>query len=268
MATSRELESAYTIIKNEKSNIILHTPHEGVFIPSKYRGSYLIDDILAEAEKFADKNVSNVLLDVNSSKPISKFEGLNVLKFNWSRIVLDVEKYETGDPLEAKGYGPIYTKSLNGDDLRVVSDQDREELIEIYQEYHGALERLTNNVEKEFGDDAIILDLHSFSPTTPLLAKESSVEICLGHNGDDGSIAVVENFKRIFESRGFAVSVNDPFSGSMKPINNLTVRSVMIEINRDLYMDMDLRYKQVDTLNSAVDECLFNINYCEETSGN
>ena len=66
-------------------------------------------------------------------------------------------------------------------------------------------------------------------------------EICLGTDGFHTPKTLIEAAISAFESAGFETGLNTPFAGTLVPLryyrNDKQVRSLMIEIRRDLYMD-------------------------------
>ncbi len=88
-----------------------------------------------------------------------------------------------------------------------------------------------------------MVDCHSF-PSEPLpyevVQDVHRPDICIGtddfHTPDSLSGALVE----FFRNRGYIVALNRPFAGSIVPMayygSDKRVRSVMIELNRGLYL--------------------------------
>jgi N-formylglutamate deformylase len=70
---------------------------------------------------------------------------------------------------------------------------------------------------------------------------EHRIRLCIGTDDYHTPAKLVEWLQGAFEQRGFAVSVNRPFSGTFVPTDfyrhDWNVASVLIEINRNLYMD-------------------------------
>jgi len=65
-------------------------------------------------------------------------------------------------------------------------------------------------------------------------------QICIGSDKYHTPVDVVDKLKKGFENQGYTVGVNNPFAGAIAPMeyyhNNQAVVSVMIEINRSLYL--------------------------------
>lgn len=90
----------------------------------------------------------------------------------------------------------------------------------------------------------MIIDCHSF-PSTPLPYEEDQnpdrPEICIGTDSFHTSSWLEEKVAMGFDRLGFSVEINRPFAGSIVPMRyfqkDSRVSSVMIELNRKLYMD-------------------------------
>ncbi len=93
-------------------------------------------------------------------------------------------------------------------------------------------------------DTALIIDCHSF-PAIPLPYESNQSpdrpDICIGTDDFHTPKALTNQFVDLFKQRGYSVAINRPFSGSVVPgvyyQKNENVQSIMIEINRRLYMN-------------------------------
>ena len=107
---------------------------------------------------------------------------------------------------------------------------------------------MTSKLDKH--EKVIIVDCHSF-PKTRLPYEMSEIrkrpQICLGTDTFHTPKKLRDFLFEQFKSYGFSVDINTPFSGSIVP--NLfykrekRVKSIMIEIRRDIYMD-EGKYKK------------------------
>jgi len=222
----------------ERGNIIIHIPHQNIRIPEEYAEDYLIPDPLDEAIKVADLMVGYLI-------PEKCYE-TNMMVFNYSRIFLDVERLPD-DELEKEGRGKIYTVASDGSLLRHLSREKREKIEKIYDEYHRTFQELTEKVRRKYAEDTLIIDLHSFTDS-----DDTGIEICLGFN-DASSREKAMMMKAIFEDAGFVVGLNTPYSNSIQPVEG--VDSVMIEINKKLYLD-ETGYVRNERLISAIDRSI------------
>ena len=164
-----------------------------------------------------------------------------------SRLVVDPERFtdDTQEPMADKGMGAVYTRTSHGRTLRdTPSDADRAELLKRYYEpHHQRLKQAVDTVLAEWGR-CVILDCHSF-PSVPLPYEEEQSserpDICLGTDAFHTPDWLLESARSLFEGEGFSVAVNRPFSGTLVPLaycrRETRVQSIMIELNRALYMD-------------------------------
>lgn len=141
-----------------------------------------------------------------------------------SRFDCDLERLED-DPLEAVGRGRFYTQSHSGArrDLSFVCIESG------LEQWRGYRRRLVD----ELRPGALLIDCHSFP------SDVHSVDICIGFNSDWSTPAkstldmVIEHF----EFHGFRVGINLPFSNSITPEAGFAYKSMMIELNKRIYMD-------------------------------
>jgi N-formylglutamate amidohydrolase len=164
-----------------------------------------------------------------------------------SRLVVDVERFpdDADEPMSAKGMGVIYTRLSDGGALRgSVSFDDRHQLLAHYYAPHHA--RFYSAVQEALGAHGccLIIDAHSF-PSQPLPYEfdqsMSRPDICIGTDQFHTPSDVRRTFVEYFEKHGFSVEVDRPFLGAIVPaayyMKDKRVMSVMVEVNRALYLD-------------------------------
>ncbi len=87
----------------------------------------------------------------------------------------------------------------------------------------------------------LLIDCHSFSNLPNLLNDNppSDIDICIGYNEDltCPKRVTIGNIVQYFRSLGYKVGINKPFSNSKTFSVPVTYHSVMIEVNKRLYMD-------------------------------
>ena len=86
----------------------------------------------------------------------------------------------------------------------------------------------------------LIIDCHSFSSLPNLLCSNPpDIDICIGYNDDETcpTNVVIGNIVQHFKSRGYKVGINEPFSNSKTFSVPIRYNTVMIEVNKRLYMD-------------------------------
>jgi N-formylglutamate amidohydrolase len=167
--------------------------------------------------------------------------------FPISRLVVDPERFLDDDKemMAVRGMGVIYSRTSDGKPLRLrPTVEEREKLIDrYYRPHHQTLEACASTCVGQLGR-CLIIDCHSF-PSEPLPYEDDKdrnrPDICIGtddfHTPKQIEIEIIHIFNRL----GFRTALNRPFSGSIVPMKfyqrEPQVMSVMIEINRKLYLD-------------------------------
>lgn len=216
--------------------IILHIPHSSIHIP--FKDGYLVDDSILklEMQRLTDWYTEDL------------YQGENTIsvKANFSRIFCDVERFSNDQEeiMSTVGMGMIYEKTTEGLPLRKVTPTIRKTIYEKYYCVHH--QRLVEAVESQLliNNKALILDCHSF-PNIPhpmildaeIARPNFSIGTCNFHTPEE----LIDLSIAFFEYNGFSISVNTPYSGTMVPTNyylvDKRVQSIMLEINRKLYME-------------------------------
>jgi len=105
------------------------------------------------------------------------------------------------------------------------------------------LERMVNDVAARWGV-CLIVDCHSFPsvalPYEPDQAPHRA-DICIGTDKFHTPLLIRDAMVAKAEEDGYSVTVNAPFAGALVPLpcyrKDRRILSVMIEVNRRLYMD-------------------------------
>ncbi len=168
----------------------------------------------------------------------------DVLRFPVSRLLVDPERFreDFDEPMSERGMGAVYTKTHAGKPLKIGFDRDAL-LKEYYDPLHQALEDWAAMALKE-NDTCLIIDCHSF-PSEPLPCdldqSPNRPDFCIGTTAFHTSEGLVNAIKSNLEMVGHSVSIDNPYSGTIVPLlylsNEPRVQSIMIEVNRHLYMD-------------------------------
>jgi len=216
------------------NELIFHIPHASIYIPSTL--GIISNKLLnKEIEKLTDW-YTDVIFDVeNADKLIPDF----------SRVFCDVERFQIDEPMDIFGRGFFYTHTDCGELFRTdINNHKMYIYLNYYRKHHDKLSELVENKLKENTNRVIIIDCHSFSDVpfnTDLDKTENRPDICIGtddfHTPENLKLYIVNKFKEL----GYTVKINSPYSGTMVPKEyykeNGNVQSIMIEINRKLYMD-------------------------------
>ena len=221
--------------------LVIHVPHASPVIPEKVRPTLRLndDDLQHELRVMTDWYTDDLF-----SLPTHLATSV---VFPVSRLVVDPERFadDRCEPMAIKGMGAIYVRTSAGRVLRCdPSDDERENLLNTYYyPHHRSLATAIHDALAVHGF-SLMVDAHSFS-SRPLDHEPDQTpnrcHICLGTDDFHTPSWLREFLKTAFEKLDYAVDENRPFSGTLVPPEfcqeNKNVLSVMIEINRSLYMD-------------------------------
>lgn len=208
-------------MEKTKNKIVLNIPHSslnGIFdknIGQWPCNSYFMNECI---NKWTDWFTDFLFMQ------LSKEENVDTIVFPFSRFVCDVERLKN-DPLEIEGNGIIYTQ-FNGYKRGFLSEAQKNIIMSLWEKHQ---ENLSNAIENE---NTILIDCHSFPN------ELYDCDICIGHN-DDWSYdkKIVDGVVEIFKKRGYKVEVNKPYSNSITPPKEFHYKSIMIEVNKRIYMN-------------------------------
>ena len=149
---------------------------------------------------------------------------VSTVVFPYSRFVYDAERLEN-DPLEEKGQGIIY-KEFDFHKRNPMNEKQIKETMRLWEQHQKNLKKHIKS------PDTVLIDCHSFP------SDLYNCDICIGHN-DDWSYneKIVNGIVKIFKSRGYTVEINKPYSNSITPQMPFPYTSIMIEVNKRVYMN-------------------------------
>ena len=227
-----------------KSSVI-HIPHSSMYIPNfkEYNDVAILDyNMFLLTDHFTDELFSVKQNNVQS------------IIFNTNRFYCDVERFFDNDKevMSKVGHGVAYTHTCDGLLLREKPNMDY--VKQLYDNHHNTIKQSINNSIENY-KDCLIIDAHSF-PSNPLpmdLDKTSKrTDFCIGFNEDnskpsDDSISYIIKY---LTTLGFSVSINKPYSGSIfyPEYKDKNVKSIMIEVNRKLYIN-EQTYNKTENFN-------------------
>ena len=233
------------------SSTIIHLPHASRTIPTDVRQVICLSD--SELEVQLDR------LTDHYTDELFSLEHPDVIPLVYpvSRFVVDPERFSDDalEPMALRGQGAVYTQTIDGLPFRKdLLLEDRNRLMDrFYWPHHHQLGGLTEAALVAYGR-ALIIDAHSF-PSSPLPVdldqSADRPDICIGSDEFHTPVELVDIIKARFEGAGFSVGVNHPYCGTLVPNQfygkDNRVKSVMIEINRRLYLQdepKDIRKKE------------------------
>ena len=226
---------------NHVSPIVINIPHASLSIPEEemqyFDRTKLIRELLVMTDHCCDD-----LYDA----------GFDILRFPVSRLVCDPERFrdDQDEIMSKKGMGAVYTCASDCTLLRKPDEAQRERILKTYYDpYHKKLEdKVTEKLEA--CGTCLIIDGHSFYETSLPYEEDQDPNrpsICIGTDDYHTPPEVTNYLIKEFTSRGYSVAVNTPFAGTIVPMRyyrkDRNVSSVMIELNRRLYIDREGRIK-------------------------
>lgn len=225
------------------TEIIFHIPHSSVSIPDEFRKDFYLSntELSKEIRLMTDWHTSELF-------GVSVQELGKAVEFPVSRLLVDPERFPNDDEesMSKVGMGVLYTLTSHGEPLRhrnMTQGERRKRLIdEFYHPHHAKLREITERALDKSGK-ALIIDCHSF-PSIPLPYEPEQdperPDICLGTDQFHTPLWLLSKLSGEFEKQGYKVQVNKPFAGTLTPLkfyrSDKRVSSIMIEVNRSLYM--------------------------------
>ena len=219
--------------------MILHIPHASRVVPEDVRDQIVLSDGDLDAEL---TRITDAFTDELFFRPEA-----TTVRFPISRLVVDVERFpdDADEPMSRVGMGMIYTRTAQGNRLRrpLRPHETRHLVAQYYEPHHRRLLAAAEDELAQYGR-ALIVDCHSF-PSRPLPCDEDQSmprpDVCIGTDSFHTPATLIQLFARTFQEIGYGVDIDRPYTGSMVPMafckQDLRVASIMIEVNRALYMD-------------------------------
>lgn len=226
---------------SQPPSLVIHVPHAATAIPADVRPTLLLADLDLERELLA---MTDHYTDELFSLPANL---ACTVRFPVSRLVVDPERFESDEQeaMAARGMGAVYTRTSDGRPLRAqISPSHREQLLaRYYRPHHSALSESVGAALATHGS-CLLVDAHSF-PSRPLPYEEDRdpdrPDVCIGTDPFHTQSSLRDAACEAFRTAGLGTAVNRPFSGALVPARfyarDQRVASIMIEVNRRLYMD-------------------------------
>ncbi len=209
--------------------LLLHIPHSSASFPAQ--SGHTFQELDLQERLLIDYFTDELFL------PQQETPRICAAVFPFCRLYCDVERL-VNDPLSREGLGIRYERRVTAAHgtraLRAFSS--REEAFNLYADFHASVAKQLFAM----GQGTMLVDCHSFSALPNLLnSNPPDIDICIGFNDDETrpSGTVTDALARHFRSRGYKVGINAPFSNSKTFAVPLSYHSLMIEVNKRLYMD-------------------------------
>ena len=223
------------------ASTVLHIPHASRAIPPAVRPTLLLDDAELDAElrRMTDAWTDELFAPVAPE--------IRRVVHPVSRLVVDPERFrdDAAEQMAARGMGAVYTRTADGRPLReALEPAARARLMaDWYDPHHHRLGRAVEEALAAHGH-CLVIDCHSF-PSIPLPCDLDQARprpaVCIGTDEFHTPPELVSTAVEFCEARGLEVGVDRPYAGALVPEDwnrrDRRVRSIMVEINRSLYMD-------------------------------
>jgi N-formylglutamate amidohydrolase len=219
------------------NHYLIHLPHCGTNLPNEYLADYFLD------KKELEKNIfeyADLFTDELFGKLFDNFGGV---KSEYSRLFFDPERFGNDDDENMHkdfGLGWFYENAiLTKKPLRNTTNKNK--IRKYFDDHHNLLNKLTQEKLDKYGKCTVI-DCHSFSNERYWFHKDIKLpDICIGFEDYHVDNDLVESIKSKFSK--YTIGINEPYKGSLVPTNywgkDKRVKSVMIEINKKLYLEGD-----------------------------
>lgn len=221
--------------------LVFHVPHDSTWIPDAVRPQFALTDneLADELLKMTDHHTLDLFTDGIPAEQIVRAKA--------SRLVVDVERFadDTTEDMAKVGMGAVYVRAHSGSALRhPLSETDRSQLLsDWYTPHHETLTRKVDTALTRFGK-CLIVDCHSFA-SKPLPHESDQLpdrpQFCIGTDAFHTPAQLGNNLVGALIREGFTTKKDSPFKGALVPLQfyekDKRVSAVMIEVNRNLYMN-------------------------------
>ena len=180
---------------------------------------------------------------------LKAFPEAEPIVFPVSRLVVDPERFfdDFEEPMSQVGMGVLYTRGSLCQPIRqTLSPEKRQQLLErFYIPHHQKLTEVVDNMLQADGR-CLIIDGHSYPAVAlpyELQRKSARPDFCLGTDDFHTPAELVASVESKLSHLGYSTTRNEPFGGTIVPMKfyqqDQRVQSLMIEINRGLYLQED-----------------------------
>ena len=226
------MEKKKVLSRDERvyENILLHIPHASTVFPEN--SNYSFNDLDEEERLLIDYYTDELFV------PQQETDRISTARFPYCRLYSDVERL-INDPLEDVGLGISYSRWVPDEDGKsqcLRSFSGKSSAFALYADFHADVAKKL----VEMDDGSLLIDCHSFSALLNLLnSNPPDIDICIGYNDDETcpDKTVIERIVRHFTSLDYKVGINEPFSNSKTFSVPVHYHTVMIEVNKRLYMN-------------------------------
>jgi N-formylglutamate amidohydrolase len=216
--------------------LILNIPHSSIYFPS-FEGYVVNNSVLNnEVLKLTDWYTDDLFYSEDDL----------IIRADYTRIFCDVERFtdDTFEIMSKYGMGVLYEQSDDGLEIRKVTQQFKKWVLDNFYQLHHEKLNMAVNEQLKLYNNAIIIDCHSY-PSNPLKRdlnqNPNRPDFNIGTDPFHTPTLLIDIAVDYFEKSGFSLGIDWPYQGSMVPsehyLKNKNVQSMMLEINRALYLN-------------------------------
>ena len=243
-------------------HLVLNIPHASVNIPEEFMPTQPWIKRINPVGIYKERSRPLVDWYTDELFSVDNDQHITPIVATICRTLCDVERM-IDDPLEKEGYGIICSKIMQASSPTAGSSSSHwvmrrydykpknYNLLQYYVDYQHRLSSaiLNGSFVKGYphiprtSNSVLLLDCHSFSSMPTALCdpgpEDEQVDICIGYN-DDSTLPAAEMIDMVvehFESLGYKVGRNTPFSHSKTVECPMPYPSLMIEVNKRCSMD-------------------------------
>lgn len=230
-----------TLSRSEEVPILLSVPHCGTEFPAELRNEY---------EPHHLQQPDDTDWFVHRLYDFAPDLGITLLSANYSRLVIDLNRNPTEQPLYHDGRlitGLCPTTTFLGEPLyrdkrkQVDAREVQRRLANYFHPYHTQLQSLLDGIKKRHGK-VLLWDCHSIRKSVPSIHKEDFPDLILGDaDGTSASPGIIECALGVLDHSSYAIRHNFPFKGGFitrnfgKPASGQ--HALQLEMTKVNYMD-------------------------------
>lgn len=237
-----------------KNRVFLNIPHASL---------KLVKEFKRREKLISDEDIIHFNYDMTDlyTHKLFSYRNFKHIKESFSRISCDVEKFEDDEKevMAQYGLGVIYKNDLYKRPIFKSEFKNYRKIVlkKYYTPFHRKLDKSIKALLKK--GKVILVDCHSFSENIILddAKKENLPDICIGHCKDYCSEELIDFACTYFKNLGYKIGINYPYEGAIVPNSlmknpNSNFSSIMLEVNKSLYLDGYKRSKHFEILKSQI----------------
>lgn len=227
-----------------RNHLILHIPHSGTKF--KYNKWDNQNKLIEAVYKMTDWHTDKLFRPVKDISPAY----YSMFIFDYNRFDIDVERLLIDEPMEKLGQGIAYSRFDEFGITRLLSEKDLQEIRREKINWDSKVGQAISSIPGNKG--VYLIDCHSFPRVV------SDIDFNIGFNEDESKPcdSIINNISEMLSRNGYSVGINAPYSNSYTPAANRPYKSIMIEVNKKLYLSennsLKSDYYKLNTLISKI----------------